>query len=379
MSCARCRRCGQRQASACRQDDLAESPALILPAKPGIMRGNDNKNVSWGKRRMLHLRTLAAVLVAAGITLPSAAQQLKPWKHGIIEPKGDGGFSLMVGERDFAARHGLKVEIVKLKNGATAHKALLAGELDSIESSPGAALLAGAHGADIRIVGCDWVGVPHGLMVRDNIKSLADLKGKTVAVSAPGSLPNLLIGAMLEKNNIPASDVHFASLGGDLERYKALVAGVVDAAIVAAEFSAVAPKNISMLIAGHEALPNYVRLCLTMTGKTLAARRHDAAEFVAAEMDALHYAVAHRDETIRLTHKAIHDKPGDPRPAVAYDETIKGKWVDPDVNLPLAKLDWMQHELIKAGNLKAPVDLAKITAPDVRAEAVKLSGRSGPH
>ena len=321
----------------------------------------------------MRMRTIFAALACAGMTLPAMAQDVKTWKHGIIEPKGDGGISLMVGERDFGAKHGLKIEIVKIKNGATAHKALLAGELDSIESSPGAAILAGAHGADIKIVGCDWPGVPHGLMVRDTIKTVADLKGKTVAVAAPGSLPNLLIGAILERDKLPASDVRFANLGGDLDRYKAVVAGVADAGVVAAEFMAVAPPNLKMLVAGHEALPNYVRLCLTMTGKTITSRRRDAEQFIAAEIDALHFAMAHRDDTIRVTREAIHANADDPRPAFAFDATLKGGWVDPDVTLPLAKLEWMQQELIKAGNLKTPIDLAKITAPDVRDAAAKLA------
>jgi NitT/TauT family transport system substrate-binding protein len=322
---------------------------------------------------MLGRRILGAVLLTAVLAVPAAAQELKAWKHGIIEPKGDGGISLMVGERDFGAKHGLKIDIVKMKNGATAHKALLAGELDSIESSPGAAILAGAHGADIKIVGCDWPGVPHGLMVRAGIENVADLKGKTIAVAAPGSLPNLLIGAILEKNGIAPSDVRFANLGGDLERYKAVVAGVADAGIVASEFMAVAPKGIKMLIPGHEALPDYVRLCLTMTGKTIAARRQDAERFIAAEIDALHFALTHRDETIRVTLNAIHAKEDDPRVPFAYDETVRTKAVDPDVTLPLAKLAWMQEQLVKAGNLKEPIDLAKITAPDVRDAAAKLA------
>src|SRR5690348_10088340 len=282
---------------------------------------------------MVPTRSLAAALLLTALHAAAAGQEVKPWKHGVIEPKGDAGFMLMVGQRDFASRRGLKVEILPMKNGATAHKALLAGEVDSIESSPGAAILAGARGADIKIVGCDWPGVPHGLMVREGINKVSDLKGKTIAVAAPGSLPNLLIRAILEKNNVPASDVRFANLGGDLDRYKAVLAGVADAGIVAAEFMAVAPKNIKMLVEGHAALPNYVRLCLTMTGKTITARHHDAVAFVAAEMDALHYALTHRDETIAVTRAAIHDKPDDPRPAFAYDDTIKRKAVDPDVTL----------------------------------------------
>jgi NitT/TauT family transport system substrate-binding protein len=320
-------------------------------------------------------RFLAIALLLAACAPQAIGQELKPWKHGVIEPKGDAGFMVMIGQRDFAARFGLKVDIVSLKNGATAHKALLAGELDSIESSPGAAILAGAHGADIKILGCDWPGVPHGLMVRSSIGKVEDLKGKTIAVAAPGSLPNLLVNAILDQHKIPQADVRFANLGGDLDRFKAVVAGVADAGIVAAEFMAVAPKDVKMLIAGHDALPNYVRLCLTMTGKTIASRREDAIGFIAAEMNALKFAVSHRDETIKLTQETINAKPDDPRPAYAYDDTLKQGAIDPAVKLPIEKLNWMQGELVKAGNLKAPVDLGKITDIDIRAEALKRADK----
>jgi NitT/TauT family transport system substrate-binding protein len=321
------------------------------------------------------MRQTAIVLAASLLAAAASAQELKPWKHGVIEPKGDAGFMLMIGQRDFAARHGLKIEIVSLKNGATAHKALLAGELDSIESSPGAAILAGAHGADIKIIGCDWPGVPHGLMVRPGIDKVADLRGKTVAVAAPGSLPNLLFKAMLEQNNVAESEVRVANLGGDLDRYKAVLAGVVDAGIVAAEFMAIAPKDIRMLVRGRDVLPNYVRLCLTMTGKTIATRREEAINLVAAEMDALRYAVTHRAETIAVTSAAIQAKPDDPRPAFAYDDTLKSEAIDAAIPLPLAKLTWMAAELVKAGNLKTPVDLAKMIAPDIRDEAAKRAAK----
>jgi len=220
--------------------------------------------------------------------------------------------------------------------------------------------------ADIKILGCDWPGVPHGLMVKSTINKVEDLRGKTIAVAAPGSLPNLLINAILEQHKIPASEVRFANLGGDLDRFKAVIAGV-------AEFMAVAPKDVKMLVAGHEALPNYVRLCLTMTGKTVIARRDDAINFVAAELDALKFAVTHRDETIKLTQEIINAKPDDPRPAYAFDDTIRQKAIDPEATLPLDKLNWLQNELVRAGNMKAPIDLGKIVDTEIRAEAMKRS------
>ena len=319
--------------------------------------------------------TIIVAAVVLALSSHAGAEQLKTWRHGVIEPKGDGGFSWMVSRGDFAAKRGLKIEMVALKNGAIAHKALLAGQVDSIESSPGAAILADAHGANLKIVGCTWTGVPQGIMVHDTITSVQDLKGKTIASAAPGSLPDLVIRAFLEKYGIPVSDVRLANLGGDLDRYKALVAGVTDAGVVAAEFLAVAPKNIKMLAASHEVLPNYVRLCLTMTDKTLTSRRDEAVRFIAAEAEALRYAIAHRDETIRLTHEITHDKPNDPRPAAAFDYAVKNTIVDAKLPLPMASFEWMQEQFIKTGNLQQRVDLSKIVAPDIRSEAMALAGK----
>ena len=212
-------------------------------------------------------------------------------------------------------------------------------------------------------------------MVKSTINKVEDLRGKTVAVAAPGSLPNLLINAILEQHKIPASEVRFANLAGDLDRFKAVIAGVAEGGVVAAEFMAVAQKDVKMLVTGHEALPNYVRLCLTMTGKTIAARRDDAINFVAAELDALKFAVSHRDETIRLTQETINAKPDDPRPAYAFDDTIRQKAIDPEASLPLDKLNWLQSELVRAGNMKAPIDLGKIVDAEIRTEAMKRTAK----
>jgi NitT/TauT family transport system substrate-binding protein len=112
-----------------------------------------------------------------------------------------------------------------------------------------------------------------------------------------------------------------------------------------------------------------------VTGKTLAARRDDTVNFVAAEMDALHYAITHRADTIAVTRAETNAKPDDPKPNFAYDDTIMHKAIDPEVTLPLDKLGWMQGELVKAGNLKAPIDLATITDGTVRVDALKRAGK----
>jgi len=325
--------------------------------------------------RQLLLCASAAALLASAFAIPAAAQAPKPWTHGVIEPKGDAGFSLMVSRGGFAEKRGLAVKIISIQNGTLAHKALLAGEVDSIESSPGAAILAGLRGADLKIVGCDWPGVLHGMMTKASVNSLRDLKGKTIAISAPGSLPDLVARALFARENVAASDFKIASLGSDLDRFKALIAGIADGAIVTEELMSVAPKDVKLLATGRDALPNYVRLCLTLTGKTIASRRDDATRFLAAQIEALRFAVSHREETIALTREVLESKPDDPRAAYVYDAVVKHRDVDPEITIPMDKLSWMQEELVKTGNLQRPGDLGKIVDPTLRAKALELTGK----
>jgi ABC-type nitrate/sulfonate/bicarbonate transport system substrate-binding protein len=110
------------------------------------------------------------------------------------------------------------------------------------------------------------------------------------------------------------------------------------------------------------------------TAKKLAERGDDAVKFLAAEMSALRYALSHRDETIALTRQIINAKPDDPRPSFVYDDAIQNRAVDPTLPLPADKIQWIQEQMVKAGRLKAPLDLGIVTAPEFREKALKAIG-----
>jgi NitT/TauT family transport system substrate-binding protein len=316
----------------------------------------------------------AAFLVWALSTLAAAAQPLKGWRHGIIEAKSDAGFMLMASRRGFAEKQGLKVDILQVKSDTIGLKALLAGELDSYEGGPGGAIVAASRGADLKILGCHWPTLVHGVFVRGSVATVQDLKGKAFAISAPGAMPDLLARAVLEKNGIAPSEVRFANLGSDLDRFKALSAGVADAAVVSTEYLPVAPAEIRLLFAARDVMPNFMRICVITSGKVLSERREDAAHFLAAEIAGLRYAVSHRDETLELTREATKAKPDDPRPAFIFDEAVQHRDVDPEMPVPPEKLAWMRETIGKASHLP-PLDLGKLLAPDVRARALELLGR----
>lgn len=328
------------------------------------MRGSDGRAV---------LGLVVAAAIATALSTQAGAQE-KIWKHGLINAKSDAGIFLMLSTRDFAKKQGLKIEISQFKDDQLALKALIAGELDSFEGGPQGVFAVDAKGGDVKLLGCHWVVVPHGIYANEKVTKVEDLRGKQIAVSAPNSMPDMLARSALAKFGVADTEVKLAAIGGDNDRYQALIGGVVDAAVVSNEYQPLAPKNIHLLVAGREAVPNFLRVCLVSTAKKLADRGDDAVKFLAAEMNALRYALSHRDETIALTREITNAKPDDPRPAFVYDDAVQHQAVDPTLPLPTDKIQWIQEQMVKAGRLKAPLDLKTVTASEYREKALQVVG-----
>ncbi len=324
-------------------------------------------------RRKHFIATIAALALAVFPGGPAAAQSAKPWRHGLIQPKSDAGILMMAAQRGFFKKMGLDVQIVPVKDDQILLKAVISGDLDSFEGGPTGAMIAVARGADVKIVGCTWLTVPHRIFVHDNITAMDQLKGKTIAISSPGAFPDIFAKGALAHFNIPADAVKYASLGGDLDRYKALVAGVVEAAVVSGEYAPIAAKeHIKMLVSAQEALPEFLRMCLITSGATLKARPQDAAKFLAGEMLGLRYAVAHKDEVVKVTQQVTDVKPDDPRPAYIYDLAMAQHAIGTDVPIPIDNFNWLNSELVKVGSLSQPMDLSKVLDDKPREDALKL-------
>jgi len=317
--------------------------------------------------------SLATALLVA-VAAPSVAQNLKVWRQAMIAPKADAGFFLMAARRGFAEQEGLKIEVVDVKDDQIGMRALISGQVDSFDSATGGVITA-ARGADVKFVGCSWLAVPYVVMARSGITQMGGLAGKTIAASAPGTPPDIVARASLAAFKVPEQEIKFAAIGSDRDRYGALLGGVVDAAVVANEYTPMASsKNLNLLVEARQVLPQWVRFCMLMNGQALAARREDAIRFLSAEIKAFRYAVSHRAETIRLTQEVTDAAPDDPRPAYVFDEAIKPGVVAPDFPIPIESLDWMRDKLAGLGQIPK-TDLAKALDTQLRVQALERVGK----
>ncbi len=180
---------------------------------------------------MIQASKLATLAVAAtcaiGAALPAAAQETK-LTLGLSGWTGYGPLTL-ADKAGIFKKHGLEVDL-KMIPQKDRHLALAAGAIQCAATAVQSHVAWNANGVPIvQIFQMDKSYGADGLAVRNDINSFADLKGKTVAVSAPGTTPYFMLAWMLNKNGMTMKDIKPAMLEPG-PASQAFVAGQNDAA-----------------------------------------------------------------------------------------------------------------------------------------------------
>lgn len=306
---------------------------------------------------------VTALLVATSVT---QAQSPEPFRYGTVATKGDAGFVYMAAQDGFDDRFGLDIDVQSFKGDSILLRGLLAGELDAYIGNPGGPMIAASKGADVKVIGCPWPGLTYALFARPEVASLDDLKGGTIGVSAPGSLPDLFARAVVKSAGLGPDDVQYTVAGSDAERVAAASAGIITAAPSSSEFNAKAPElGLHMLVHARDVVPDYVRFCIMTRGDIIKDKPELVANFLAAQMAGFSYALSHRDETLALSYEIAQMPADDQSPALIFDEVIEHNAVTPDMTVDLAKLKWLADLLAETGNMDAGFDPATMVDASV--------------
>ena len=96
------------------------------------------------------------------------------------------------------------------------------------------------------------------LVVQKDIKSYADLKGKTLSVDALTTGFAFVLRKMLQRNGIAETDVSFESAGGVVQRFEALKAGKHAGTLVLTPFELIAARaGLHVLQSASDIVPHY--------------------------------------------------------------------------------------------------------------------------
>src|SRR3954451_1222692 len=158
---------------------------------------------------MMITKLPAAVIALALMAAPAAAQT-----KVTIGISGWTGFAplTLAKEAGIFAKNGLDVTIKKIPQ-ASRHLAIQSGDVQCAATTVETWVAWNANGvATTQIFQLDKSYGADGMVVKRNITKISDLKGKTVAASAPGTAPYFTLAWMLKKNGLSVKDVKVVNL-----------------------------------------------------------------------------------------------------------------------------------------------------------------------
>jgi NitT/TauT family transport system substrate-binding protein len=206
-------------------------------------------------------RTIA---VAVALTLAAGganaqAPEKKDIKLGVGGAPGLYYLPLALTDRlGYFKEQGLNVEINDFKGGSQSLTALVGGSVDVVTGAYEHTLRMQAKGQDI--VAAIELGRYPGIALAvkkdrtGKIKTVADLKGATIGVSAPGSSTNMIVWYLMAKAGLKPDDASFVGVGTGASAVAAIQKGEIDAI-----------SNIDPVIARLESTNEVVVLAETRT------------------------------------------------------------------------------------------------------------------
>jgi NitT/TauT family transport system substrate-binding protein len=161
---------------------------------------------------MISKRSLSILATAAAIVAgtPAAAQETQV----AIAISGWTGFAplTLAKEAGLFKKNGLDVSIKKIPQ-KDRHLAIASGDVQCAATTVETWVAWNANGvATTQIFQLDKSYGADGMVVKPGITKITDLKGKTVAASAPGTAPYFTLAWMLKKNGLSVKDVKVVNL-----------------------------------------------------------------------------------------------------------------------------------------------------------------------
>jgi ABC-type nitrate/sulfonate/bicarbonate transport system substrate-binding protein len=141
----------------------------------------------------------------------------------------------LAGDQGLYEKYGLDVQIVHGR-GASPIQALAGGTVELGHFAGPSVIAANLGGSDLVFVGAQSNYVVLSIWTRKDspIKSMADLSGKNIGVSAPGSATHTTTRAALKKAGVAEKDMKFVHHGALPEIFVSLDRGLVDAGVASA-------------------------------------------------------------------------------------------------------------------------------------------------
>ena len=317
-----------------------------------------------------------SVLVSIAAAGRAEAQKIK-LGSSLSPPSLDSISPYVAIEKGFFKKYGLDVEVTEFRGDAVHVKALLSGDINlSINMGATEGIVSASKKAPIRL----WVVAnpitPYHFVARKEAgTTLQALVGKNIAVSGIGAISYHIPRMVLERSGIDPEKMKYVAVGSPADRFKALVAGKVDATVVTNSEAAKLVKypEIIALVNVPKLIPE-IPYEFGMAREDYLQKNADTVQkLTKAIMEANRWIAANKAGTVEVAKKILPEESADVL-GKAYDLADPRIWgVNGDISE--ASYNFTAEFLKKVGYLETPVPYKQFFDRRFVDQALKELGR----
>jgi NitT/TauT family transport system substrate-binding protein len=210
-------------------------------------------------------------------------------------------------QKGFFRKQGLETEVIVTGQGATIGiGGLLANDIQIASSGGDALVNAALRGGDTVMIAA---GVNKGLnriMVRPDIKTPPDLKGRKIGVSRIGAVSHSVLLMMLKNWNMSPADIQVMQLGSSPNMLAGLDKGSIDGAVMTIPFVFVAEdRGFRVLVDLAETDIYYLHTMIASTRSYIRTNRDKTLKFLRGFLEGIAYFKQNKKESLEIVRKKL--------------------------------------------------------------------------
>ena len=337
--------------------------------------------------RILSMIVAGLALLAGGAAAQGgAAEPLEPRETVRIAyvPITKFGTLYVAAERGIFDAYGLDVQIDRVASGTEAIAFLEQGQIDVGGIAIVVSLWNGwDQGLDLRVIapgGLEpFAGSPTKLMLRadlqDDVASIADLRGRTVAVAGgPGSGGEYLAAKALERGGLTIFDVNLVNVGNP-DMPLSFESGAIDAGILGAPFADQAEAGGFAVPFAEDLTPGLMTVAFVGSGRFVEERPEVARRFALALLEASRLMQGDDLFSTENLDAFLTYLPGTTAEALQSGAPVV---YDPNQEIPVDGLADVERVHRENGRTayETPIDLASVVETSFMAWALEQLGRA---
>jgi ABC-type nitrate/sulfonate/bicarbonate transport system substrate-binding protein len=250
--------------------------------------------------------------------------------------------------RGFLAAENLAIETRIFDSSEKINQALRGGEFQIAITSPETIIAEAYNGGTLRLIAGNAQRLPHFIITKSSIKTLADLKGANIGVLSMNDGTTFLLGDIAKAGGLAMRDFRVEAVGGAPTRWRLLKEGKIDAGLqpfpLSYEAEAAGFNNLGA-VAGL--IPEYLFTAITVEDGWAKQHRPQVAGFLRALRRGTDDIQAHPDEAAAIGAKELNSSVALTRRAL--DDTEKLGILSKDLSLPPVSLKRVFVALQDAG------------------------------